>query len=123
LSNQIFWNLDGFARESVKTVIDHTLHLPFSGLRLDVDQDGIPTGNISRNKRNPTYDFWSACRPLGVGLGKADAGYNDTFLVIRSLPWDWNTKPVATLASPQSGIKLDLYTDQEVLLGIIRFVT
>jgi aldose 1-epimerase len=115
LSNQVFWNLDGFARESVKAVTDHTLHLPFSGLRLAVDQDGIPTGDISGNKKNSTYDFWSAPRPLGAGLSKANAGYSDTFLIGRSQPWDWNTQPVASLASPHSGIKLDLYTEQEAL--------
>ena len=115
LSTQVFWNLDGFVREPVKTVKDHMLHLPFSGLRLAVDQDGIPTGDITGNKKNSTYDFWSASRPLGIGLTKANTGYNDTFLVSRSQPWDWNTKPVATLASPHSGIKLDLYTDQEAL--------
>jgi aldose 1-epimerase len=115
LSNQVFWNLDGFARESVKTVADHTLHLPFSGLRLAIDQDGIPTGDIYGNKKNSTYNFWSASRPLGIGMTKADSGYNDTFLISRSQPWDWNAKPVATLASPHSGIKLDLYTDQEAV--------
>jgi len=115
LSTQVFWNLDGFARESVKTVTDHMLHLPFSGLRLAVDEGRIPTGDITGNKKNSTYDFWSASRPLGVGLIKANTGYDDTFLVSRSQPWNWNTNPVATLVSPHSGIKLDLYTDQEAL--------
>lgn len=124
LSQQVFWNLDGFTRNSTKTVGDHTLHLPYSGLRLDTDQDGIPTGDIRGNKLNSTYDFWSTSRPLSAGLNKAESnskcsakctGYDDTFLISRSQPWSKDNNPVATLASPHSGIKLDLYTDQEAL--------
>src|SRR5205814_504714 len=75
----------------------------------------IPTGDISGNKKDSIYDFWSASRPLGIGLDKADTGYNGTFLVSRSQPWGWNTKPVATPESPPSGITRDLYTDKETL--------
>lgn len=125
LSQQVFWNLDGFAEGSTKTVAEHTLHLPFSGLRLAADQDGIPTGDIIGNKVNSTYDFWSASRSLATGLravetsskngGAKCTGYDDTFLISRSQPWSKDNSPVATLSSPQSGIKLDLYTDQEAL--------
>lgn len=118
LSHQVFWNLDGFAASSGKTVANHTLHLPFSGLRLETSKDGIPTGDIKGNKLNSKYDFWSTARPLGIGLSQAegeDGGYNDAFLVSRSQPWSQDTHPVAILASPNSGIKLELYTDQEAL--------
>ncbi|KAI9783830.1 MAG: hypothetical protein M1839_003166 [Geoglossum umbratile] len=118
LSHQVFWNLDGFAANSTKTIANHTLHLPFSGLRLETDQDGIPTGDIKGNKLGSKYDFWSATRPLGRGLNNVDGeenGYNDAFLISRSQPWDKDTHPVATLASPHSGITVDLYTDEEAL--------
>ncbi|KAH7310215.1 putative aldose 1-epimerase family protein [Rhexocercosporidium sp. MPI-PUGE-AT-0058] len=115
ISNQVFWNLDGFAKGSSKRVMDHALHLPFSGLRLDTNAYGIPTGDIKGNKKNSTYDFWSSPRPLAPGLRKPDTGYDDTFLISRSQPYDWTMRPAATLASNHSGIKLDLYTDQEAL--------
>ena len=125
LSQQVFWNLDGFAEGSTQTISDHNLHLPFSGMRLATDQVGIPTGDVVGNKLNSTYDFWSASKTLGSGLRAGDtnrscgeakcAGYDDTFLISRSQPWSKDNSPVATLSSPQSGIRLDLYTDQEAL--------
>lgn len=130
LSQQVFWNLDGFANNSSKTISDHTLHLPFSGLRLATDQDRVPTGDLIGNKVSSTYDFWSAPRPLAIGISSGVetnsncgggggatncTGYDDTFLISRSQPWSKDNSPVAALSSPRSGITLDLYTDQEAL--------
>jgi aldose 1-epimerase len=115
LSYQVFWNLDGFREGSPKTVRDHILYLPFSGLRLETDQDGAPTGNIRGNRMNSTYDFWSMPRPLGVGLTEGETGYSDTFLISRSQAWSRDAEPVATLASMYSGVQLELYTDQDAV--------
>ncbi|KAL2071879.1 hypothetical protein VTL71DRAFT_13114 [Oculimacula yallundae] len=118
LSHQVYWNLDGFNNQSTRTVKNHKLSLPYSGLRLGVDEDRVPTGDILGNKKGSGYDFWSAPRPLAVALnqtGAESSGLDNTFLTSRSQPWAKDFKPVATLESGQSGIKLDLYTDQEAL--------
>lgn len=108
LSQQVFWNLDGL-REGERTIAEHTLALPFSGLRLDTDNAGVPTGDIRGNSANSTVDFWS--RPRKIGPMALD----DTFLVNRRQPWSMYTAPVASLSSDKSGVKMDLYTDQEAL--------
>ncbi|CAL5866559.1 uncharacterized protein PFLUO_LOCUS768 [Penicillium psychrofluorescens] len=117
LSQQVFWNLGGFlspssssdpAEESSTRLRDHSLHLPFSGMRLDADEHGIPTGDIKGNPPNSTFDYWSRPRAPSEPL-------DDTFLVNRRQPWDMHAAPVATLANNHSGIKLDLYTNQEAL--------
>jgi aldose 1-epimerase len=126
LSQQVFWNLDGFAANSSRTIAEHTLHLPYSGLRLETDEYGIPTGDIKGNRLNSTYDYWSAARSLSSGLNsptkhsntsgcRNGGGYDDTFLISRSQPWNRDDHLVASLESPRSGIKVDLYTDQEAL--------
>jgi aldose 1-epimerase len=113
LSLKTFWNLDGF-RPGSETIEEHRLHLPFSGLRLEEDEHKIPTGDIKGNKQNSPYDFWSTPRLLAGGLAHKDT-YDDLFLVSRSQPWEKNSNPVASLSSARSGIKVDLYTDQQAL--------
>jgi aldose 1-epimerase len=119
LSQQVFWNLDGFTDVSTKTVVGHELNLPFSGLRLETAEDGIPTGDIKGIKLNSTFDFWSSPKSLGTRLGnmpdRGKDGLDDTFLISRQQPWNKDQHPVATLASPSSGVKLELYTDQEAI--------
>ena len=120
LSNQVFWNLDGFMADGPKTIANHTLHLPYSGLRIDADEAGIPTGDLKGNKPDSRYDFWSRPQIIGPSLrtktgGSKANGYDDTFLISRPQPWNKDSHPVASLASAQSGIKMEMYTDQEAL--------
>ncbi|KAK9439894.1 Glycoside hydrolase-type carbohydrate-binding, subgroup [Metarhizium brunneum] len=117
LSHKTFWNLDGF-REGSETIKEHRLHLPFSGLRLEEDQDQIPTGNIKGNTKDSEYDFWSLPRSLDVGLARKGS-YDDLFLVNRHQPWEMDSNPVASLSSVKSGITLNMYTDQ----AAVRLVT
>lgn len=44
-------------------------------------------------------------------------GYDTCYLTSRDghVPYDWRDAPVATLASPFSGIQVDIYTEQEAL--------
>ena len=116
ISHQVFWNLDGFMEGTTKTIAEHMLHLPHSGLRLGIDEHNVPTGDILGNKMNTTYDFWSRPKSIGSVLGKTSAeGLDNTFLISRSQPWSKDHSPAATLESDESGIKLDLYTDKEAL--------
>ncbi|KAK8126996.1 aldose-1-epimerase [Apiospora kogelbergensis] len=129
MSQQAFFNLDGFKSNATRTIQDHTLHLPFSGLRFGADELGIPTGDILAGKQHGQHDFWSAASPIGERLrqrpgelqhcchseGGTCCGYDETFLVSRSQPWKKEDSPAAILSSPRSGITMELYTDQEAL--------
>ncbi|KAK5132878.1 hypothetical protein LTR08_008398 [Meristemomyces frigidus] len=114
LSHQTFWNLDGFGNDSSGTVAEHKLHLPFSGLRLEDDERGIPTGDIKGNLRRSCHDFWSGPKRLGEYLQRKGK-YDDLYLVNRRSPWEKDSRPVASLSSENTGITVDMYTDQEAI--------
>ncbi|KAM3426612.1 hypothetical protein NHJ13734_009359 [Beauveria thailandica] len=103
LSQQVFWTLNGLRGSA-----DHALHLPYGGMRLEQDGNGVPTGSIVGNKRGSSLDFWSGPR-------KPSETLDDTFLINRRGGWEMNTAPVASLSSNDSGISVDLYTNQEAL--------
>ncbi|KAH8896318.1 galactose mutarotase-like protein [Thozetella sp. PMI_491] len=124
LSLKTFFNLDGFGPDpDARTVAEQRLHLPFSGLRLEEDEHGIPTGDIKGNPKYSEHDFWSGPKPLREGFaqrgGPTIARYDDVYLIQRPQPWHWESKPAASLSSARSGIKMELYTDQEA----VRIVT
>lgn len=122
---QTYWNLDGFANPNTPTALNHTLHLPYSGQRVGVDGILIPDGTILPNQKYSVNDFWSGPKQLGANLtspelygncGTNCTGYDNCYLVNRAQngPYDWRTSgPVASLASEWSGIKVDIYSDQE----------
>lgn len=124
LSQHTYWNLDGYQNTDTDTALNHTLHLPYSGQRIDVDGILIPTGDILPNKMNGINDWWSAPKQLGANItapelegncGTGCTGYDNAYLVNRAQngPYDWRESPVATLASPWSGIQVDAYSEQE----------
>jgi aldose 1-epimerase len=113
LSHKTFFNLDGF-REGSDTIEEHQLRLPFSGLRLEEDEHGIPSGNIKGNKLDSVYNFWSAPKMLSKSLSHLGT-LNDLFLIQRPNPWYKDASPVATLSSDKSGITVNMYTDQEAI--------
>ncbi|KAK3209977.1 hypothetical protein GRF29_44g1287239 [Pseudopithomyces chartarum] len=125
LSSHVYWNLDGFANPDTPTASNHTLHLPYSGQRIGVDNILIPDGTILPNERYSVNDFWSAPKQLGANLtspeikgncGFGCVGYDNAWLVNRAQngPYDWRTSgPVATLASNFSGIQIDVFSDQD----------
>lgn len=119
LSQQVFWNLDGFASGSPKHILNHRLKLPFSGMRFDVDGDGIPTGVIKPNKKESFYDFWSENRRIGDvirdGQSSSYRQLDETYMVSRAQPWKFEDSPVAELESDLSGIQMKLYTNQDAL--------
>ncbi|KAK4067250.1 uncharacterized protein Triagg1_7693 [Trichoderma aggressivum f. europaeum] len=117
LSHRTYWNLDGF-RKGSETVEEHRLHLPFSGFRLEEDENQIPTGDLKGNKPGSEFDFWSSPKLLAGGLARKGS-YDDLFLVNRHQPWEVGSNPVASLSSAKSGITVDMYTDQEA----VRLVT
>jgi aldose 1-epimerase len=118
VSQQVFWNLDGFAPHTNRTVAQHKLRLPYSGFRFAMDESNIPTGDMKSNARGSAFDFWSGERRIKDRQTSNSAnapGIDETFLIARSQPWHKDDKAVAILQSDYSGIKMELYTDQEAL--------
>lgn len=134
--SRTYWNLDALADPATPTVLNHTLRLPYSGLRVQVDNSTrVATGLIEENSLYSIYDFWHASKPLGRNLTSPRArstcgvnctGYDTTFLINRDAAithsgsdspytYDWTTTPVAQLESKFSGLRMYLYTDQAAL--------
>jgi len=134
LTSHVYWNLDGFQNPNTNTALNHSLYLPYSGTRVEVDGILIPTGNIVPNLPGGANDFWTGAKQLGADFGHPDLkgncgtgceGYDNCYLVNRGQygpgyfaplkdgsGW-WNADPVASLRSDWSGIQVDIYSDQE----------
>ncbi|KAK4969862.1 hypothetical protein LTR66_011638 [Elasticomyces elasticus] len=125
LSSHTYWNLDGFQNPATPLALNHSLFLPYSGQRVGCDGILIPNGTILPNQPYSVNDFWSAPKQIGANMSAPEmygncgtncTGYDTCYLVNRAQdgPYDWRAKgPVAQLASPWSGIQVDVYTDQE----------
>ncbi|EAW08947.1 putative aldose 1-epimerase family protein [Aspergillus clavatus NRRL 1] len=118
LSQQVFFNLNGFRSKNSDTILNHELHLPLSGLRFDVDEFGIPTGDLLSNKKGKEFDFWSSSKSIGDAIKPQtldDHGFDLTYILSHKPLGDKEDTPAAILSSPLSGITMELYTDQEAL--------
>ncbi|KAK4552008.1 hypothetical protein LTR86_010685 [Recurvomyces mirabilis] len=124
LSSHTYWNLDGFQNPSTPLALNYSLHLPYGGLRTEIDNIEIPTGNLLGNEQYSVNDFWSAPKQLGANIsapalqgncGYDCTGYDNCYIFNRDAygPYNWQQAPVATLASPYSGIQIDIFTDQD----------
>ena len=86
-SQQVFFNLDGFrgnastSDASDSTVLNHRPRLPSSGMRFDVDEWGIPTGDMKSNREGKEFDFWSADKFIGDEVQKGNAGSDVTYVL------------------------------------------
>lgn len=122
LSQQVFFNLDGFRSNSSNKILGHKLRLPKAGMRFDVDKLGIPTGDFKGVKKGGEYDFWSKSRPVGDGFptkceesGDNDCPIDTTYQLSHKQPGDKEDSPAAILSSAHSGITLEIHTDQDAL--------
>jgi len=125
LTSHTYWNLDGFANPNTPLAMNHTFHLPYSGQTVGVDNILIPTGDILAAKKYSVNDFWSSPKQIGANLTAPESlgncgfnctGYDNCWLVNREQngPYNWReTGPVASLWSDWSGIRVDVYSDQE----------
>ncbi|KAI5458804.1 aldose-1-epimerase [Mariannaea sp. PMI_226] len=125
LSSHTYWNLDGFSNNETNTIFNHTFHMPYGGQRVGVDNILIPTGDILANAKGSVNDFWSRPKQVGSSFndpalkgncGYGCTGYDTCYIVNRDVlgPYNWKTEgPVASLSSDWSGIKVDVYSDQD----------
>ncbi|KAK5110548.1 hypothetical protein LTR62_005740 [Meristemomyces frigidus] len=123
LSSHTYWNLDGFQNPHTPLALNYSLHLPYGGLRTEIDNIEVPTGNLLSNAQYSVNDFWSAPKQLGANItapvlegncGYNCTGYDTCYIFNRDAygPYNWRQAPVASLASPFSGIQIDIFTDQ-----------
>jgi aldose 1-epimerase len=68
LSSHAYWNLDGFGNNETDLALNHTLHMPYSGQRVAVDNILIPTGEFLPNKKGSANDFWSEPKQIGASF-------------------------------------------------------
>ncbi|KAI1266190.1 aldose 1-epimerase, partial [Xylariaceae sp. FL1019] len=120
LTHHTYFNLDAYKNPDAVKIWNHTLYMPYSQRYLVADDGAVPTGDIGTAAPDSINDF--ASKPdifLGhaqnlpgfssnCGGGGACEGYNGYFL-IEDAPAD---AVVLTLASPFSGIKAELRSDQ-----------
>jgi aldose 1-epimerase len=76
LSSHTYWNLDGFSNSQTSSALNHTLHLPYGGERIGVDNILIPTGDILANRKGSVNDFWSAPKAVGTDLSSPELKNN-----------------------------------------------
>ncbi|KAK5662477.1 hypothetical protein OQA88_8388 [Cercophora sp. LCS_1] len=120
LTQHTYFNLDAYRNPATQLIWDHTLHLPYSKRYLEADQGALPTGKILTAAPGSINDF--ASKP-GLLLGHArnltgfqgNCGANGVCEGYNGY-WLFDDAPksavVLTLASPFSGVKADLRTDQ-----------
>ena len=123
MAQQAFFNLDGLRKTvngTVGSVADHKLHLPYSGMRFDFDDQGIPTGDILSNRKGREHDFWSHPKNI-AGIADANpeipvSSYDETFMIAHKYD-DYSRRdtPAAVLSSEKSGITMEVFTDQEAI--------
>lgn len=113
-----YWNLNPKslinATASDRPILDHVLHMPYSTNYIKTDGILIPTGEVPSVEDTP-YDFRTATafsenfnKTEGV-CGTGCTGWDSCFVMKDGHPSD---KAALILYSPQSGIKLSLYTNQ-----------
>ncbi|RPA91885.1 galactose mutarotase-like protein [Choiromyces venosus 120613-1] len=121
LTQHTYWNLDAFSNPDTDLIFNHSYHMPFSQRLLEPDPNMLPTGNIVNIPEGDINDFWSKPKLIGAdrnnplwkgncGTGSGCGGYSNCWVVDK--PKSKVTKPVATLSSEWSGIKVDIYTDE-----------
>lgn len=118
LTHHTYFNLDAYKNPANALIWDHTLSMPYSKRYLAIDSNALPTGQILTAAAGSINDFASSTN-LTLGhartasgfkgnCGGSCEGYNGF--------WIFDNPPagaaVLTLASPWSGIKADLRTNQ-----------
>ncbi|KAI4123059.1 MAG: hypothetical protein LQ347_006291 [Umbilicaria vellea] len=122
LANHVYWNLGAFVDPANPTVLNDTLHMPYSARYIGVDNILIPTGTLN-TVANTVLDFTSP-KQIGADIlaanntcGLGCVGYDNAFILDRprySAP-EATDLVVLTLASNTTGIRMDVRTNQQNL--------
>ncbi|KAL8665146.1 MAG: hypothetical protein Q9168_007768 [Polycauliona sp. 1 TL-2023] len=128
LTTHPYFNLNAFVDPANPDVLDHTLHMPYSHRYVKVDNIEVPTGEIgivkSHNSTRGLLDFITpATLGASINANVQECGFNctgiDTNFIIDRPPSagpESPTEKVLTLSSNTTGIKFDLYTNQQALI-------
>lgn len=112
MTNHSYFNLHG---DPSKDVLDHLLWLNATQFT-PVDSSFMTLGVIADIPAKDVFDFYTAPKPIGKDIGRPHQqlaygrGYDHNW-VLRSGGGD-AVKHAASLYSPQSGIRLDVYTTE-----------
>lgn len=121
LIHHIYWNLGVFTTPTV--LYDQTLWMPYANRYIEVDNILIPTGTFGTVASNPALDFTS---PKTIGrdiksatnvCGNGCTGYDNAFILDRPRGTGAEAAnfPVLSLWSTNTGIKMDVSTNQQSL--------
>lgn len=123
LSNHIYWNLGAFVNSAAQHIYDNTLYMPYSSRYVQVETNQVPNGTIG----TVAGTFLDFTTPKLIGsqinngpknsCGVNCTGYNNAFIIDRprySSP-EATDLIVLTMSSPQTGIQLDVRTNQQNL--------
>ena len=122
LANHVYWNLGAFSNPSDLTILNDTLHMPYSARYVQIDNIEVPNGTIGI-VNGSSLDFTS---PKQIGRDILNAvgdcgfnctGYDNAFILDRprySAP-EATDISVLTMYSNITGIQLDVYTNQQSL--------
>jgi len=119
LANHVYWNLDAFTSGSNSTVLNDTLSMPYSARYIDVDGLEVPTGKLGI-VNGTALDFYSKPKTIGQDIlnatlcGAGCVGYDNAFIVDRPRYSGSEATDLTVLSwsSPNTGIKMDLATNQ-----------
>ncbi|KAI0123024.1 galactose mutarotase-like domain-containing protein [Xylariales sp. AK1849] len=123
LTNHAYWNLDAFANPEDDTVLtSHTLSFPFSRRMIGYDSVAQANGSILDIAQYGINDFWSSPKLIGANASAAGwngtggpgfGGYDNGWIVGRPSNASWRDAPLASLSSNFTGIRWDMYSNQE----------
>lgn len=122
LANHIYWNLGAFVNTAARTVLNDTLYMPYADRYVQIDGIEVPNGTIGITKGTP-LDFTT---PMTIGArindtvnncGTGCTGYDNAYILDRPR-YSGPENPdltVLSLSSPETGIKVDVKTNQKSL--------
>lgn len=123
LANHIYWNLGAFVDAAGSSILNHTMHMPYSARYIEIDNIEVPTGLIGTVARQPFLDFTTE-KEIGRDIsdavnfcGEECTGYDQAFILDRPRGSGEESRDlsVLTLGSGSTGVRMDVFTNQRSL--------